>query len=123
MMLFNLIYQAGPGAAGGSPNALASLIPFILIGVIFYFLLIRPQNARIKKHRELLASIVRGDVVVTNGGLIGKVKKVQDDELIVSFGDSDIKVVRSMIADVRGRKATSKSASTDEKPKTAAKKS
>lgn len=103
-MPFSLIFQAGSSAGAG--NAFASLIPFILIGVIFYFLLIRPQNIRLKKHRELLASIVRGDTVVTNGGLIGKVKKVTDDELTVAFGEADVKVVRTMIADVRGRTAT-----------------
>ncbi len=100
-MPISLILQASP--TGG---AFASIIPFLLIGVIFYFLLIRPQHARLKKHRELLASIVRGDTIVTNGGLIGKVKKVNDDELTVAFGDSDVKVVRTMIADVRGRTAT-----------------
>jgi len=99
-----LILQAAPASGAGS--AFASLIPFLLIGLIFYFLLIRPQNARLKKHKELLGSIVRGDTVVTNGGLIGKVKKVSDDELTVAFGDSDVKVVRTMIADVRGRTAT-----------------
>ena len=100
-MPFSLILQAAP--AGG---AFASIIPFVLIGIIFYFLLIRPQNQRLKKHRELLGSIVRGDTIVTNGGLIGKVKKVNDDELTVTFGTSDIKVVRTMVADVRGRTAT-----------------
>ncbi len=103
-MPISLILQGGAASPTGS--AFASIIPFILIGVIFYFLLIRPQNARLKKHRELLGSIVRGDTIVTNGGLIGKVKKVLDDELLVTFGGNDVKVVRTMIADVRGRTAT-----------------
>ncbi|MEP1230346.1 MAG: preprotein translocase subunit YajC [Litorimonas sp.] len=103
-MPISLILQSGATSPTGS--AIASIIPFILIGVIFYFLLIRPQNTRLKKHRELLGSIVRGDTIVTNGGLIGKVKKVHDDELTVTFGGNDVKVVRTMIADVRGRSAT-----------------
>ena len=103
-MAFSLIFQAAP-AGTGAAGALGGILPFVLIGLIFYFLLIRPQNQRIKKHRELLGTITRGDTVVTNGGLIGKVKKVNDDELTVSFGTSDIKVVRSMIADVRNKTA------------------
>jgi preprotein translocase subunit YajC len=103
-MAFSLIFQAAPAGAGAA-GALGGILPFVLIGLIFYFLLIRPQNQRIKKHRELLGTITRGDTVVTNGGLIGKVKKVNDDELTVSFGTSDIKVVRSMIADVRNKTA------------------
>jgi len=103
-MPISLILQAG--ANSGAGELLAGILPFLLIGIIFYVLLIRPQNARLKKHRELLGSIVRGDTIVTNGGLIGKVKKVNDDDLTVAFGDTDIKVVRTMIADVRGRTAT-----------------
>ena len=99
--MFNLIAQAG--AAGPSP--IASFLPFVLIILVFYFFIIRPQNQRMKAHKELLASITRGDVIVTNGGLIGKVKKVADDELTVDFGAGEIKVVRNMIADVRNRTA------------------
>ena len=94
--------QSAPsgGALGG---AVGSILPFILIGLIFYFLIIRPQNQRVKAHKQLLSEIVRGDTVVTNGGLIGKVKRVDEDELTVTFGENDIKVVRTMIADVRNR--------------------
>lgn len=102
-MPLHLIFQAAP--AGGMQSALGGILPFILIGLIFYFLLIRPQNKRMKEHRQLLSEITRGDTVVTNGGLIGKVKKVADDELTVSFGTNDVKVVRSMIADVRNKTA------------------
>ena len=98
--MFNIIAQASP-AAGPSP--IASFLPFVLIILVFYFFISRPQNRRLKDHKALLASITRGDVIVTNGGLIGKVKKVADDELSVDFGGQDIKVVRSMIADVRNR--------------------
>lgn len=101
-MPISLIFQAAPGA-GGTAGALTSFLPFILIGLIFYFLLIRPQNKRLKDHRALLASITRGDTIVTNGGLVGKVKKVADDELTVTFGSNDVKVVRTMIADVRNK--------------------
>jgi len=101
--MFSLIMQAAP--AGGSANFISSFLPILLIGVIFYFLLIRPQNQRMKAHRQMLSEVSRGDVIVTNGGLIGKVKKVSDDELTVDFNGSDMKVVRTMIADVRNKTA------------------
>ena len=99
--MFNLIMQAAP--AGGAGSALGGFLPIVLIGVIFYFLLIRPQNQRMKAHRQMLSEVTRGDTIVTNGGLIGKVKKVTDDELMVNFNGTDMKVARSMIADVRNK--------------------
>lgn len=99
--MLNLIMQASAPAGG----AFMQFVPLILIGVIFYFLLIRPQNQRMKAHRQMLSEIVRGDKIVTNGGLVGKVKKVADDELTVDFGGQSIQVVRSMVADVRNKTA------------------
>ena len=97
--MFNLVMQTG-----GTPGIAAQLLPLVLIFVIFWFLLIRPQNQRMKKHREMLAAIKRGDVIVTNGGLIGKVTKVADDELTVDLGEGvKVKALRTMIADVRNR--------------------
>ncbi|MEP3892038.1 MAG: preprotein translocase subunit YajC [Hellea sp.] len=100
--MFNMIMQAAPGGAFG---AASSFLPLVLIGVIFYFLLIRPQNQRMKAHRQMLSEVTRNDVIVTNGGLIGKVKKVTDDELMVDFNGNEMKVARSMIADVRNKTA------------------
>ena len=97
--MLNLIMQSSPPAGG----ALVQFLPLILIGIIFYFLLIRPQNQRMKAHRQMLSEIVRGDTIVTNGGLVGKVKKVSDDELTVDFGGQSIRVVRTMVADVRNK--------------------
>ncbi|MBT3592952.1 MAG: preprotein translocase subunit YajC [Hellea sp.] len=99
--MLNVIMQASPGGAGVIQN----FLPILLIGVIFYFLLIRPQNQRMKAHKNMLSEISRGDVIVTNGGLVGKVKKVADDELSVDFNGTEIKVVRTMIADVRNKPA------------------
>jgi len=101
--MFSLIMQAAP--AGGTASAISSFLPIVLIGVIFYFLLIRPQNQRMKAHRQMLSEITRGDNIVTNGGLIGKVKKVTDDELTVNFNGTEMKVARNMIADVRNKTA------------------
>ncbi|MGB6229838.1 MAG: preprotein translocase subunit YajC [Litorimonas sp.] len=104
-MIVTLIQQAAPAPGAGSAIG-GQFLMLALIGLIFYFLLIRPQSQRMKKHKAMLDAVVRGDEIVTNGGLIGKVKKVSDDELTVTLGtNNDVKVVRSMIADVRNRKA------------------
>jgi preprotein translocase subunit YajC len=66
-------------AAGGAGSAFASFIPLILIFVIMYFLLIRPQQKKLKDHQAMVAALRRGDRVVTGGGLVGKVVRVKDD--------------------------------------------
>jgi preprotein translocase subunit YajC len=92
-----------PGAGGG--DIMMSLIPFVLIFVIMWFLIIRPQQRRMKEHRELVANVRRGDTVVTSGGLIAKVTKVIDDGEIEAEIAENVKVrfVRSMIQDVRSK--------------------
>ena len=100
--MFNLIMQAGGGAGG---SIIGSILPLFLIFGIFYWLLIRPQNQRMKAHRQMLSEVTRGDTIVTNGGLIGKVKKVADEELTVDFNGNEMKVARSMLADVRNKTA------------------
>jgi preprotein translocase subunit YajC len=90
-------------AAGGGSDALLQMLPFIAIFAIMYFLIIRPQQKRIKQHQEMVGALQRGDTVVTAGGLIGKVTKIVDDsELMVEISDGvKIKVVRHTIAEVR----------------------
>ncbi|EXL08814.1 preprotein translocase subunit YajC [Aquamicrobium defluvii] len=89
-------------AAGGAPDMLISILPFILIFVVMYFLIIRPQRAQMKKRGEMLQAIRRGDTVITGGGLVGKVTKVIDDnELEVDLGGMKVTALRSTIADVR----------------------
>ena len=66
-------------AAGGSTNSLVSLLPLVLIFVVFYFLLIRPQTKRAKEHREMVAKLSAGDEVVTNGGVLGRIAEVDDN--------------------------------------------
>ncbi|HSD91622.1 MAG TPA: preprotein translocase subunit YajC [Methyloceanibacter sp.] len=80
------------------------IVPTMLIIGIMYFLMIRPQQKRLKDHREMVAGIRRGDTVVTSGGIIGKVAKVEDQELQVEIADGvKIKVVRSTVSEVRGK--------------------
>ena len=93
------------GGAFGGDNMLVQLLPFILIFVIMYFLILRPQQKRVKTHQEMVKNVRRGDTVVTNGGLIGRVAKVVDDhEIEIEIAD-DVRVrqQRSMIAEVRAK--------------------
>jgi preprotein translocase subunit YajC len=89
----------------GGDNMLVSLLPFILIFVIMYFLILRPQQKRTKQHQEMVKNVRRGDTVITNGGLIGKVIKVIDDDQIEIEVSEDVRVrqMRSMVADVRAK--------------------
>jgi preprotein translocase subunit YajC len=82
------------------------LIPMLLMVVIFYFLVIRPQNQRQKQHREMIEKVRRGDTVVTSGGFIGKVSRVPDnsDEIDVELSDTlKVRVLRSTLLDVRSK--------------------
>ena len=87
---------------GATPDALISILPFVLIFVVMYFLIIRPQRTQLKKRGEMLAAIRRGDTVVTGGGLVGKVTKANDDDLEVDLGNGvKVTALRATIADVR----------------------
>ena len=95
--------QGGP--AGGADMFL-QLVPFVLIFVIMWFLIIRPQQRRAKEHQEMLKNVRRGDTVVTSGGIVGKVVKVTDDapDIDVEIAEGvRVKVARTMIADVRAK--------------------
>ncbi len=84
---------------------LMSLLPFVLIFVIMYFLILRPQQKRVKQHQEMVKNVRRGDTVVTNGGLIGKVTKVIDDDQIEIEITDDVRIrqMRSMLSEVRAK--------------------
>ncbi|WP_323036072.1 preprotein translocase subunit YajC [Pararhodobacter sp.] len=89
-------------AAGGAASLASSLIPFVLIFGIMWFLLIRPQQKKAKEHRAMIENLRRGDQVITAGGIIGKVAKVKDDgevDLEIAEGVK-IRVVRSTITTV-----------------------
>ena len=98
------ILIAAAGGGGGLGVMLMQLAPFILIFVVFYFLLIRPQQQRVKQHREMIANLRRGDEVVTAGGLIGKVTRIADGEATVELADGvRVKVVKGTLSEVRSR--------------------
>lgn len=78
---------------------LGQLLPFIALFAIMYFVIIRPQQQQVKKHKEMLEALKKGDKVVTNGGLIVEIKQVQDDHFMVKINkESDAKIVKDSIA-------------------------
>ena len=80
-----------------SGSGFAQFIPLILIFVIFYFFLIRPQQKKVKEHKLMVASLKRGDEVITSGGIVGRIEKVYDDDKVdLSISESvTVKVVKS----------------------------
>ena len=98
-----IITPAYAQAAGGAGDGFATLLPLVLIFVVFYFLLIRPQQKRAKNHRAMLGAIRRGDKVVTGGGIMGTVTKVvNEDEVAVEIAEGiKIRVQRGLIASVQ----------------------
>jgi|SRR5690349_6254269 preprotein translocase subunit YajC len=103
-MFISTAYAQAASPFGGG-DMLTSLLPFALIFVIMYFLILRPQQKRVKAHQEMVKNVRRGDTVVTNGGLIGRVAKVVDDNEIEIEISDDIRVrqSRGMIAEVRSK--------------------
>ena len=87
-------------------ETIIQFVPFILIFVIMWFLIIRPQQRRVRAHQEMIKNVRRGDMVVTSGGIIGKVTKVLEDSADVEVEIADnvkVKVARAMIAEVRSK--------------------
>jgi preprotein translocase subunit YajC len=96
--------QTAGAPSAGPMGLLINFAPIIAMVVLFYFLLIRPQQRRAKAHRELIAGVKRGDTVVMSSGMIGKVTKVDEAEVSVEIAPNvSVKVVKAMIADVRSR--------------------
>ena len=101
------------GFGGDSTGMITSFMPLILILVIMYFLILRPQQQKVKQHREMVANLRRGDTVVTSGGIIGKVTKVRDDnEIEVEIADPTVdkthvrvivRVVKGTVSEVRAK--------------------
>ena len=91
-------------SAGGPQGLLIQLAPLLLLFVLFYFMLIRPQQKRMKEHQAMIASVKRGDTVVLPSGVIGKVMRVEDAEVGVEIAQGvTVKVVKAMITEVRAK--------------------
>lgn len=108
MLFIPTMFQVAATDAAAEPSvwgALASQLLFIVpIIAIFYFLIIRPQNQRAKKSREMLAALKKGDAVVTSGGIIGRIVKIAEDEVTIDTGEGGkLRVLRGAIMDVRAK--------------------
>jgi preprotein translocase subunit YajC len=100
-ILMSLVQLAPSGQAGGTAGMLIGILPWLLIFVIFYLLMIRPQQRRVKEHQAAIAAIKKGDDVITGGGIRGRVTKVTDDEAEVEIATGvKIRVVKSTISQV-----------------------
>jgi len=104
-MLTTPAFAQGFGLGGDTSGMITSLLPLILIVVIMYFLVLRPQQQRVKQHQQMVKALRRGDTVITNGGLVGKVTKVVDDDQIeVEVADGvRVRQMRSMVSEVRAK--------------------
>ena len=102
-MLISSAATQTAGAPPPGPSFVTSLIPFLLMGLVFYFLLIRPQQQQRKKHLEMVSGVKRGDTVLTAGGILGKVVKAPEgDECTVEIAEGvQVSVVKQTLTDVR----------------------
>lgn len=105
MLISEALAQSAGGGGGAGFGGLGGLLPIVLIFVVFWFLLIRPQQKRMKEHKSMVKALRRGDQVQTGGGIIGSVTKVIDDNIVqVEIApDVKVKVARSSITSVLSR--------------------
>jgi preprotein translocase subunit YajC len=94
--------EAAPAAgAAQQPSLLEGLIPFIVLFIVFYFLLIRPQSKRAKEHKKMVEALAKGDEVITQGGVYGKITEVAEEAVTVEIADNvQIKVQRPAVTSV-----------------------
>ena len=107
-MLVTPAFAQDAAGAADPTSGLLSMVPLLLIfGIMFYFMIFRPQQQRVKAHREMISKIRRGDTVVTTGGLIGKVAKVVadgDEELQLEIAEGTrVRIARQMVSEVRSK--------------------
>jgi preprotein translocase subunit YajC len=102
-MFISPAYAQTPSLLGG--EGMSFLVPMVLVFVIMYFLILRPQQKRVKQHAEMVKNVRKGDTVITSGGLVGKVTKVVDDDQIEVELTEGVRVrqMRQMVTDVRAK--------------------
>jgi len=100
-LLMSMVQAAPAGQSGGTSGLLIGILPWLAIFVIFYLLMIRPQQQRVKQHQAEIAAVKKGDEVITGGGIRGRVTKVSDEEAEVEIAQGvRIRVVKSTITAV-----------------------
>lgn len=94
-----LVQSAWAAAPAGQPSFIATILPFVILIAVFYFLLIRPQTKRAKEHREMVSALKANDEVVTGGGILGRIKKVGDAWLTLEVADGvELKVRKDSVS-------------------------
>src|SRR4249919_227144 len=103
-MFVTVAFAQGSNPLGGD-SLLVTMLPFVLIFVIMYFLILRPQQKRVKQHAEMVKNVRKGDSVITSGGLVGRVTKVVDDDQVeIEIADGvRVRQMRAMVTDVRAK--------------------
>jgi preprotein translocase subunit YajC len=100
-VLMTMIQTAPAGGSGGTAGLIMGIAPWLLIFVIFYLLMIRPQQQRVKQHQAEIAAVKKGDEVITGGGLRGRVTKVSDDEVEVELAQGvRVRAIKSTLSNV-----------------------
>ena len=93
--------QEAPAAAASQPGLIEALFPFIILFIVFYFLLIRPQSKRAKEHKKMVEALGKGDEVITQGGVYGKITEVGEEAVTVELADGvQVKLQRAAVASV-----------------------
>lgn len=94
---------AGPTADGKQPQGWTMFVPLILFVVVFYFVVMRPQQKKAKEHAELLRSVKRGDKIITTGGIVATVTNVSDKHIAIRSADAKLEITRAAIAEITER--------------------
>lgn len=101
MFISQAFAQAAPAASGGAENSLLTLLPIVLMFVVLYFIMIRPQMKRQKEHKAMIEAIAKGDEVVTSGGLLGKISKLGETYIHIEVANGvELQVQRSAVVQV-----------------------
>jgi len=101
MFISQAYAQTAPAAAGGAESSLMSLLPLVLMFVVLYFIMIRPQMKRQKEHKAMIEALAKGDEVITSGGLIGRIAKLGESYMHIEIaGGVEVQVQRSAVVQV-----------------------
>jgi preprotein translocase subunit YajC len=100
MFISEAFAQTAPAAAPGGESSLMTMLPLLLMFVVLYFIMIRPQMKRQKEHKAMIEALAKGDEVVTAGGLLGKVSKIGETYVSIEAGNNELMVQRTAIVQV-----------------------
>ncbi len=100
-MFTNVAHAAGGAPAGGGAEAmLVQFMPLILMFIVFYFLLIRPQQKKAKEHKAMLDALQKGEHIITNSGMLARIVDIDGDILVIDLGKTEVKILRGYVAGI-----------------------